>query len=243
MTTVPLDNDILTRHSDELDDSDRESAAPAPTAPVSRGHADKRRRTGAAPSSGAGAAAGAAGPPSAHTGSPHSRPSSQTQYRPAPGHSMPGSGEYGPAHAHHPYARQGHPYGYEHGPPGYVPGYGSRERGHDRDRERDRERERERERERRGDRPPSPAVEVHALSHPQPGRRGSQLSIKPIGFGASRESRKSGGQPGEHPVPSPVVMGFDFKGIDGDQMKTVSRSHTILLGVGNDLGNDKIGRA
>ena len=203
--------------SDELDESDHESAVAAPT---TRAHADKRRRiaSGAAPhSSGPTTRAGGAG-------SPHSRPSSQMQYR----SHAPGSGEMAHAHPRDPRdprdARdprdprdpRGHyvpPSGpapeYTHYPPhpsyGYGPAPGHRG-------ERDREGR---------NRQPSPAVEVHALSHPQPPRRGSHLSIKPIGFGASRESRKSGGTPGEHPVPSPVVMGFDFKGIDGDQMKTV----------------------
>ncbi|KLT44395.1 hypothetical protein CC85DRAFT_242632, partial [Cutaneotrichosporon oleaginosum] len=50
--------------------------------------------------------------------------------------------------------------------------------------------------------------------------------IKPIGFAASREARgrDDGGDP---PVPSPVVLGFDFKSIDGDQLKTVRDTISI----------------
>lgn len=43
--------------------------------------------------------------------------------------------------------------------------------------------------------------------------------IKPIGFAASRESRREDGV--EQPIPSPVVMGFDFKAIDDEQLRTV----------------------
>ncbi|BEI82847.1 hypothetical protein CcaverHIS002_0307150 [Cutaneotrichosporon cavernicola] len=50
--------------------------------------------------------------------------------------------------------------------------------------------------------------------------------IKPIGFAASREARgrDDGGDP---PVPSPVVLGFDFKSIDEDQLKTVRDTISI----------------
>jgi len=44
--------------------------------------------------------------------------------------------------------------------------------------------------------------------------------IKPIGFAASREHRRQSGGYGE--IPSPVVMGFDYKNVDAEQLKTVS---------------------
>jgi hypothetical protein len=67
----------------------------------------------------------------------------------------------------------------------------------------------------------------HSYSHPSRSpdphasvRRLPNLApIKPIGFAASRESRREDGA--DHPIPSPVVMGFDFKQIDEDQLKTV----------------------
>ncbi|OCF76840.1 hypothetical protein I204_02546 [Kwoniella mangroviensis CBS 8886] len=52
--------------------------------------------------------------------------------------------------------------------------------------------------------------------------------IKPIGFAASREAKRDDGT-GSQALPSPVVMGFDFKTIDEDQLKTVgliSRSNS-----------------
>jgi len=52
-------------------------------------------------------------------------------------------------------------------------------------------------------------------SHP----RNTLAPIKPIGFAASRESRREDGT--DHAIPSPVVMGFDFKQIDEEQLKTV----------------------
>ncbi|WVW78574.1 hypothetical protein I302_100530 [Kwoniella bestiolae CBS 10118] len=56
------------------------------------------------------------------------------------------------------------------------------------------------------------------------GRNGSTLApIKPIGFAAAREARKDGSQA----LPSPVVMGFDFKTIDEDQLKTVRDTISI----------------
>ena len=55
--------------------------------------------------------------------------------------------------------------------------------------------------------------------HPQVRRVPNLAPIKPIGFSASRESRREDGA--DHPIPSPVVMGFDFKQIDEDQLKTV----------------------
>ncbi|KAK4685097.1 hypothetical protein P7C73_g5063, partial [Tremellales sp. Uapishka_1] len=75
---------------------------------------------------------------------------------------------------------------------------------------------------------PSPN-KAHLLNPPSPPprRSGNLAPIKPIGFAASRESRKEGG--GVEPsIPSPVVMGFDFKAIDEEQLKTVSRR--ALLG-------------
>jgi len=47
--------------------------------------------------------------------------------------------------------------------------------------------------------------------------------IKPIGFAASREHRRQSGGHGE--IPSPVVMGFDYKNVDAEQLKTVSLHH------------------
>jgi hypothetical protein len=49
--------------------------------------------------------------------------------------------------------------------------------------------------------------------------------IKPIGFAASRESRRQEGGYGD-PIPSPVVMGFDYKNVDAEQLKTVSHNLT-----------------
>lgn len=43
----------------------------------------------------------------------------------------------------------------------------------------------------------------------------------PVGFAASREARRGEGYDVYGAVPSPVVMGFDFKTIDGEQLKTV----------------------
>lgn len=54
---------------------------------------------------------------------------------------------------------------------------------------------------------------------PPPHPRNTLAPIKPIGFAASRESRREDGA--DHAIPSPVVMGFDFKQIDEDQLKTV----------------------
>lgn len=75
---------------------------------------------------------------------------------------------------------------------------------------------------------PSPVKHTMHQSYPHPSRspdphpvrRMPNLApIKPIGFAASRESRREDGA--DHPIPSPVVMGFDFKQIDEDQLKTV----------------------
>ncbi|OCF40916.1 hypothetical protein I317_05275 [Kwoniella heveanensis CBS 569] len=52
---------------------------------------------------------------------------------------------------------------------------------------------------------------------PRNGRPGQLPPIKPIGFAAAREARREDGGG----LPSPVVMGFDFKAIDEDQLKTV----------------------
>lgn len=43
----------------------------------------------------------------------------------------------------------------------------------------------------------------------------------PMGFAANREARREEGYDVYGAVPSPVVMGFDFKTIDGEQLKTV----------------------
>ena len=57
-------------------------------------------------------------------------------------------------------------------------------------------------------------------------RRGPNLApIKPIGFAASRESRREDGT--DQSIPSPVVMGFDFKGIDEMQLRTVGLTRTM----------------
>ncbi|WWD07771.1 hypothetical protein V865_005875 [Kwoniella europaea PYCC6329] len=50
--------------------------------------------------------------------------------------------------------------------------------------------------------------------------------IKPIGFAASREAKRDDGT-GSQALPSPVVMGFDFKTIDEDQLKTVRDTISI----------------
>lgn len=68
---------------------------------------------------------------------------------------------------------------------------------------------------------------------PPPSRRKHSNQLPPInlGFAASRENRREvgndsglGGEGGpyEHSLPSPVVMGFDYKAIDEQQLKTVS---------------------
>ncbi|WOO85908.1 uncharacterized protein LOC62_07G009394 [Vanrija pseudolonga] len=49
--------------------------------------------------------------------------------------------------------------------------------------------------------------------------------IKPIGFAASREARREDGT--DRAIPSPVVMGFDFKSIDEEQLKTVRDTISI----------------
>ncbi|WWD22098.1 hypothetical protein CI109_106587 [Kwoniella shandongensis] len=64
-----------------------------------------------------------------------------------------------------------------------------------------------------------------ALAVP-PSRAGRLAPIKPIGFAASREARREDGIEGSA-IPSPVVMGFDFKAIDEDQLKTVRDTISI----------------
>ncbi|WWC86974.1 uncharacterized protein L201_001855 [Kwoniella dendrophila CBS 6074] len=55
---------------------------------------------------------------------------------------------------------------------------------------------------------------------------GSTLApIKPIGFAAAREARRDDND--NQALPSPVVMGFDFKAIDQDQLKTVRDTISI----------------
>ncbi|OXG31455.1 hypothetical protein C360_04667 [Cryptococcus neoformans Bt15] len=49
----------------------------------------------------------------------------------------------------------------------------------------------------------------------------------PVGFAASREARRGEGYDVYGAVPSPVVMGFDFKTIDGEQLKTVRDTLSI----------------
>ncbi|WVF69901.1 hypothetical protein IAT40_004684 [Kwoniella sp. CBS 6097] len=58
---------------------------------------------------------------------------------------------------------------------------------------------------------------------PRSGRPGQLPPIKPIGFAAAREARREDGGG----LPSPVVMGFDFKAIDEDQLKTVRDTISI----------------
>ncbi|TYJ56308.1 hypothetical protein B9479_002999 [Cryptococcus floricola] len=50
---------------------------------------------------------------------------------------------------------------------------------------------------------------------------------KPIGFAAAREARREEGYDVYGMVPSPVVMGFDFKSVEGEQLKTVRESLSI----------------
>lgn len=72
------------------------------------------------------------------------------------------------------------------------------------------------------DSPVSPA-EPPTSSYSRNGARPAHLApIKPVGFAAGRESRRGGDD--EPMLPSPVVMGFDFKRVDEDQLKTVSRT-------------------
>ncbi|KAL0240307.1 hypothetical protein I308_106557 [Cryptococcus tetragattii IND107] len=49
----------------------------------------------------------------------------------------------------------------------------------------------------------------------------------PMGFAANREARREEGYDVYGAVPSPVVMGFDFKTIDGEQLKTVRDTLSI----------------
>nr|XP_018265614.1 uncharacterized protein I303_01984 [Kwoniella dejecticola CBS 10117]OBR87772.1 hypothetical protein I303_01984 [Kwoniella dejecticola CBS 10117] len=57
------------------------------------------------------------------------------------------------------------------------------------------------------------------------GRPAALAPIKPIGFAAAREARRDDN--GNQALPSPVVMGFDFKAIDEDQLKTVRDTISI----------------
>ena len=74
---------------------------------------------------------------------------------------------------------------------------------------------------------PSPSKTHHSYSSISPtsphqygsGRFPGLAPIKPIGFAASRGSRREDGS--DLAIPSPVVMGFDFKSIDDEQLKTV----------------------
>lgn len=55
-------------------------------------------------------------------------------------------------------------------------------------------------------------------------RGGRPPPLKPVGFAAGRESRRqSDGY--DVSIPSPVIMGFDYKKIDAEQLKTVSVIH------------------
>jgi bacteriocin-like protein len=73
------------------------------------------------------------------------------------------------------------------------------------------------------DSPSKPVSGPSPSSETAPSKRGPpQLPpIKPIGFAASREARREDGT-ADRAIPSPVVMGFDFKTIDEEQLKTVS---------------------
>lgn len=65
----------------------------------------------------------------------------------------------------------------------------------------------------------SPKGESSAAS-----RGGRPPPLKPVGFAAGRESRRQ--SDGYDPsIPSPVIMGFDYKKIDAEQLKTVSTAH------------------
>ncbi|WVQ84139.1 hypothetical protein IAT38_006286 [Cryptococcus sp. DSM 104549] len=57
-------------------------------------------------------------------------------------------------------------------------------------------------------------------------RNANSLALKPIGFGASREARREDGYEGGA-IPSPVVMGFDFKTMEEGQLKTVRDTLSI----------------
>ena len=64
------------------------------------------------------------------------------------------------------------------------------------------------------------------LGPPSRHRPSTLAPIKPIGFAASRENRREDGT--DHAIPSPVVMGVDFKQIDEEQLKTVGLLDTGL---------------
>ncbi|WVQ97939.1 hypothetical protein IAU59_005058 [Kwoniella sp. CBS 9459] len=79
---------------------------------------------------------------------------------------------------------------------------------------------------RSGESSQSPTGEQRGPLGPPPsrnGRPGQLPPIKPIGFAAAREARREDGGG----LPSPVVMGFDFKAIDEDQLKTVRDTISI----------------
>ena len=74
---------------------------------------------------------------------------------------------------------------------------------------------------------PSPSNSQRTSTSPRPARKVPDLApIKPIGFAASRESRR---EEGDRNIPSPVVMGFDFQSIDGDQLRTVCQHIPVLV--------------
>ncbi|KAL7418606.1 hypothetical protein Q5752_007064 [Cryptotrichosporon argae] len=76
-----------------------------------------------------------------------------------------------------------------------------------------------------GDAKAVPSTSNNGSPSPPVSRKPSGLApIKPIGFAAAREARASGE---DGPIPSPVVMGFDFKSIDGDQLRTVRDTISI----------------
>lgn len=63
---------------------------------------------------------------------------------------------------------------------------------------------------------------------PSSSKRPSTLApIQPIGFAASREARRDGDNDVNRAIPSPVVLGFDFKSVDEEQMKTVRDTISI----------------
>ncbi|ORX34480.1 hypothetical protein BD324DRAFT_153314 [Kockovaella imperatae] len=80
----------------------------------------------------------------------------------------------------------------------------------------------------------SPSKSQHSYPSPSPtsphahaaaGGRFGLAPIKPVGFAASRGSRREDGT--DLAIPSPVVMGFDFKSIDDDQLRTVRDTISI----------------
>lgn len=78
-----------------------------------------------------------------------------------------------------------------------------------------------------------PGQAVSPVSPPMQNFRGGggagpprDLAIQPIGFAASREAR---GLALDHQMPSPVVMGFDFKAVNDSDLKTVRRASLSFL--------------